>query len=129
MTKIDYNKTIITQANQVPYCYFSKPELKMMFRAPAYRTPAKKFAYVDTTIVKCRLHGIYKQYINQNFDRMVETVSDTIAVMKYTPNIEMDTATYKSVMNALERTRIDFAVKNYKDGHRRLRELYYTLEQ
>jgi hypothetical protein len=94
-----------------------------------YRTPAKKFAYVDKAIVQCRLHGICKQYIHQRFDRMVENISDTIAVMKYTHNIEMDTATYKSVMDALERSRIDFAVKNYKEGHRRLRELYYTLEQ
>lgn len=99
------------------------------YRAPAYRAPAKKFAYVDKAIVQCRLHGIYKQYIHQNFDRMVETVSDTIAVLKYTHDIDMDKATYKSVMDALERSRIDFAVKNYKDGHRRLRELYYSLEQ
>lgn len=94
-----------------------------------YRTPTKKFAYVDKAIVQCRLHGIYKQYIHQRFDRMMDTISDTIAVMKYTPHVEMDKATFDSVMDALQRSRIDFAVKNYKDGHRRLRELYYHLEQ
>lgn len=94
-----------------------------------YRTPNKKFAYVDTAIVQCRLHGIYKSYIRQRYDRMIETLSDTIAVMKYTREMDMEPKTFKSVMDALERTRVDFAVKNYKDGHRRLRELYYSLEE
>lgn len=59
---------------------------------------------------------------------MVDTLSDTIAVMQYTPEVDMDDHTVERIMDTLERTRVDFEVKNYKDGNRRLRELYYRLE-
>jgi hypothetical protein len=94
----------------------------------AFRQPVKKFAYVDSTIVRCRLHGIYKHFINERYDRMLETIADTIAVLRYTPYNEMDMQTNKRVMEALERSRIDAAVKNYKGANKRLRELFYELD-
>lgn len=93
-----------------------------------HTTPATKFAYVNSTIVQCRLRGIYKQYILQKYDRMIDTLSDTIAVMQYTPDVDIDVHTVDRIMETLKRSRTDFQMKNYKDGNRRLRELYFRLE-
>lgn len=89
--------------------------------------PRATFAYIDESIVDCRLRGIYNLCRKGNFVRAHENARDTLILLYNAPIIEIAPTLYHDMVAALQWINHEFVLGDYRNVHTRVRDLHYKI--
>ncbi len=93
----------------------------------ALNAPRVRFAYVDEGVIDCRIRGMYKQVMLQQYDKVVANAKDTLLVLRTAQELDMDVRLYGKLVDNLYKVRLDFVAGDYEKMHNRVRDMHYAI--
>lgn len=99
----------------------------MVASIAALNQPRVRFAYVDDTIVDCRVRAMYKMIMRNDYEKVAFNAKDTLLVLKTATELDMNPKLFSKIVDNLYRVRIDYAKGDYKKMHDRVREMHYAI--
>jgi hypothetical protein len=88
-------------------------------------TTSRRLAYIDTWILSCRVHGMYKKSLRRDFISLKNSVNDTLNTIRTTD--VHDKETVSAAVPLLYMILIDIAMKRYDNVHNNIREINYMV--
>jgi|UniRef100_A0A6C0BEZ9 hypothetical protein len=85
----------------------------------------QKLAYIDTWILSCRIHGMYKKSLRQDFISLKSVVNDTLNTIR-TAHVK-DKEIISAAIPLLYMILVDIAMKRYDNVHNTIREIKYLV--
>jgi hypothetical protein len=86
----------------------------------------KRITLVSETILKCRLHGIYRRMLHGDMNRAAHIIKDTLDVLRDAEEFDITPAQRSQFHATFQHMLVDIATHRYTDVHNRLRNTIYA---